>query len=154
MANRVEVNFQGTAARSWAKNAALFASRALKKYGRDNWELSILFCTNGLIRELNAKFRAVDEATDVLSFVSGAYNGPFYLAGDIVISLDALAENASFFDVCAEDELRRLLIHGILHLDGMDHATNDAAEPMLKKQEALLAELQKAPPIIQKKEKR
>ncbi|MDR2182110.1 MAG: rRNA maturation RNase YbeY, partial [Treponema sp.] len=69
--------------------------------------------------------------------------------GDIVISLDALAENAVFFDVSPEDELRRLLIHGILHLTGMDHATNEMAEPMLQKQEALLGELSAEPAIME-----
>jgi probable rRNA maturation factor len=67
----------------------------------------------------------------------GGGNEP-YLPGDIVISLDALRENAGFFKVSEDEELRRLIIHGILHLAGNDHASNDPGEPMLVKQENIL----------------
>jgi probable rRNA maturation factor len=63
------------------------------------------------------------------------------LPGDIVISLESLAENSGYFHVSQDEELRRLLIHGILHLDGYDHDTNEGTEPMLQLQERLLAEL-------------
>jgi probable rRNA maturation factor len=59
---------------------------------------------------------------------------------DIVISLDTLKENARRFNVSEDEELRRLLIHGILHLDGMDHKTNEETEPMLLLQEEIITE--------------
>jgi probable rRNA maturation factor len=100
----------------------------------------VLFCNNLYIKKLNAQYRNKDEATDVLSFPLGE-TGPDgqYLAGDIVISLDALDENSRYFNVTQDEELRRLLIHGILHLSGADHDTNNGKEPMLETQEALLA---------------
>jgi probable rRNA maturation factor len=58
-----------------------------------------------------------------------------------VISLETLRENAEYFRTPEEEELRRLLIHGILHLDGMDHTTNNEKEPMLQLQERLLVRL-------------
>jgi probable rRNA maturation factor len=64
-----------------------------------------------------------------------------YTAGDIVISLETLEENARYFNTTEDEELRRLLIHGILHLNGMDHETNDKTEPMLELQEAILTRL-------------
>jgi len=126
----------------WTQAAGSFIKAALRKLKIKNWELSVLFCNNKYIKSLNAQYRNKDEATDVLSFPLGE-TGPSgqYLAGDIVVSLDALEENARYFHVTEDEELRRLLIHGILHLAGADHATNKDKEPMLREQEALLAVL-------------
>jgi len=122
------------------KETERFIRRVLKTLGFENWELSVLFCSNGYIKTLNSQYRKKDEATDVLSFPLGETTpGGQYLAGDLVISLDALEENARFFKVRAEEELRRLLVHGILHLSGNDHNTNKAGEAMLKTQEEILA---------------
>ncbi|MDY4609289.1 MAG: rRNA maturation RNase YbeY [Sphaerochaetaceae bacterium] len=63
------------------------------------------------------------------------------MLGDMVISLDSLKRNADYFSVSEDEELYRLLIHGVLHLLGEDHATNDPSEPMLQKQEGLLIQL-------------
>ena len=120
----------------------LFILRVLDRLGKKNWEVSVLFCSNRYIKSLNAQYRNKDEPTDVLAFPLGEKNpAGIYLAGDIVISLDALEENTRYFDVPSGDELRRLLVHGILHLSGMDHATNKAGEPMLETQEEILAAL-------------
>jgi probable rRNA maturation factor len=128
----------------WTKAAGSFIQSVLETLGHKNWELSVLFCTNRFIKTLNAQYRNKDEATDVLSFSLGE-TIPMArgrcIAGDIVISLDALEENARFFNVSADEELRRLLVHGILHLAGEDHETNGAKEPMLKTQEKILAAL-------------
>jgi probable rRNA maturation factor len=97
------------------------------------------------MRELNRQFRGKDEATDVLSFPCGETieeeGEERYIPGDIVISLETLAVNAVYFKVDQNEELRRLLIHGVLHLDGMDHAGTSASEPMLQIQEHILAAL-------------
>jgi len=126
----------------WTKAAEGFIQSVLETLGHKNWELSVLFCNNRFIKSLNALYRKKDEPTDVLSFPIGE-KGPFgrFLAGDIVISLDAIEENAKFFKVSADEELRRLLVHGILHLSGKDHDTNGKEEPMLKTQEKILAVL-------------
>ena len=127
---------------SWKKEAERVICRILDILGHKNWELSVLFCSNRYIKSLNAQYRNKDEATDVLSFPLGETTpGGQYLAGDLVLSLEALEENAGFFKVTAEEELRRLLVHGILHLSGYDHVTNKPGEPILKTQEEILARL-------------
>jgi probable rRNA maturation factor len=90
----------------------------------------------------------VDEATDVLSFAQGEIRGGRYIAGDIAVSLDMVVENAKAFAVPPGEELRRLILHGILHLDGMDHrgpvgvhTEPPVSEPMLVLQERLLQDL-------------
>jgi probable rRNA maturation factor len=139
--NNVDINAEGVEPPSWREGAVSFINRVLSLLGLDNWELSVLFCDNSYIQNLNSRYRGRDEPTDVLSFFLGENAGKRYLPGDIVISLEALEENAASFKVTPDEELRRLLIHGILHLSGMDHVSNAPEEPMLKKQEALLRKL-------------
>jgi probable rRNA maturation factor len=152
--NRVEINLEGVEPPSWQGRVAPFINRVLEELGRDDWDLSLLFCGNFYIRGLNSQYRGIDEPTDVLSFELGEETPDGekrWLPGDIVISLDALEENARYFKVSPDEELRRLLIHGILHLDGMDHEDNNPDNPMLKKQEALLARLS-GETIVQERE--
>ena len=144
--NRAAVNAEEVPLPAWSESAGRYALKALAALGRDNWDLSILLCGDETIKKLNARYRGRDEATDVLSFAlgveeAGEDGGARYLPGDIVISLDTLKENARYFETGEDEELRRLLIHGILHLDGMDHLTNGEAEPMLVLQENILARL-------------
>lgn len=139
--NNVEIGAEGVEPPSWQPRAVSFINRVLVLLGLDNWELSVLFCGNSYIQELNSRYRGRVEPTDVLSFPLGEQAGKRYLPGDIVVSLEALEENAAWFKVSPDEELRRLLIHGILHLNGMDHASNAPDEPMLKRQEEILREL-------------
>jgi probable rRNA maturation factor len=143
--NRVETNAEEIPLPAWAGRAEKFILRVLEELGRDGWDLSLLFCGDSCIRSLNARYRQRDEPTDILSFPMGEtleeQGERRYLSGDIVVSLETWMENARFFGVSPDEELRRLLIHGILHLDGMDHPTNEKTEPMLLLQEKILESL-------------
>ena len=143
--NKVAVNAEEVPLPPWSGSACEYALKVLDEIKRDNWELSILLCGNKTITALNTQYRNKAEATDILSFNLGTevQNGTetVYLPGDIVISLETLSENAGYFQITEDEELRRLLIHGILHLDGMDHATTDKTEPMLALQEDILNRL-------------
>ena len=143
--NNVTINAQEISLPSWSDNACLFALKVLEEIKRDNWELSVLFCGDKTITDLNRQYRDKNEPTDILSFNLGETikegGKTTYLPGDIVISLDTLKENAQYFQTPQDEELRRLLIHGILHLDGMDHKTLEKDEPMLKLQERILNKL-------------
>jgi probable rRNA maturation factor len=144
--NRVEVQAMGIDAPIWTDRLGSFAEKALDQMGHQNWDLSLVLCDDSTIQELNSRYRGKDESTDVLSFQLGEpmedeEAGSRFLAGDIVISLDTLGLNAQYFKVSPDEELRRLVIHGILHLDGQDHRTNDPDEPMLIVQEAILKRL-------------
>ena len=105
---------------------------------------SVLFCKDDFIQKLNKEYRSMDNPTDVLSFESGEKytdeeGTEWFTAGDIVISLDSLKKNCSDFEVSEDEELKRLLIHGILHLAGYDHSDNSPEQEMLKLQERILA---------------
>jgi probable rRNA maturation factor len=118
-----------------------FLARVLQRRGLGNWELSVLFTGDERIRELNRRYRGRDTATDVLCFSqdgspalggagqrAGAGNGeaPRWLAGDVVVSLQSVRRNARENGVGEQEELKRVLIHGILHLEGMDHEEPEA----------------------------
>jgi probable rRNA maturation factor len=143
--NRVEISVQGIELPLWTDNAEAFIQKVLAYLKHDQWDISLMFCDNACIRDLNRRFRGKDEATDILSFPLGESidedGETWFLSGDLLISLETLKENARYFAVSEDEELRRLLIHGILHLDGFDHASNAETEPMLQFQEIIVAEL-------------
>ena len=152
MANRVLISVQEELEPpSWLDNIEPFVNLVMEKFGFDGEEISILFCNDEYIRELNNNFRGIDSATDVLSFENGDEyedeEGKWKCAGDIAISLDTLPVNAAYFEQTENDEIKRLLVHGILHLNGYDHEPEHiekGVEPvceMLVKQENLLKEL-------------
>ena len=127
MANSILVDVdEGVEKPVWIENVEPFVGNVMESLGYDGEELSILFCSDAFIRKLNGEYRNIDAPTDVLSFENGdSYaddsGKEWFCAGDIVISLETLPKNASYFEVDENDELKRLLIHGILHLHGMDH---------------------------------
>jgi len=74
------------------------------------------------LRRLNKTYRGKNSATDVLSFPAASANG---FAGDIAISIDRARKHASEHGHATHDELRILILHGALHLRGMDHETDE-----------------------------
>lgn len=148
--NEVSVSTEGVTEPTWVGEARAFALRALGRLGKEDWDLSILLCGDELIADLNLRYRSKEGPTDVLSFEQGeeyeAEDGSRrFLAGDIVISLPALARNAAEFGVDEGEERERLVLHGILHLSGLDHEDDDPSRPMLRLQEEILAELRARP---------
>ena len=114
--------------------------------------MSILFCNDDFIQELNRTYRNIDAPTDVLSFENGeTYTGEegstWRSMGDIIISLETVPKNAEYFGVPEDEELKRLLIHGTLHINGFDHGEEHiekGVQPtgeMLTLQEKILGEL-------------
>jgi len=95
--------------------------------------VSVLITGNSGIRELNARFRGKNLATDVLSFPAVASARNF--AGDIAISLEVAAHNARRLGHSVSDEIRILILHGILHLAGYDHQSDQGE---MAKKEILL----------------
>ncbi|GMO45198.1 MAG: rRNA maturation RNase YbeY [Termitinemataceae bacterium] len=142
--NSVDISVQGVKMPAWCQAVEKFVQSVLNEIDKDSWNVSILFCSADFMRQMNKMYRGKDESTDVLSFAQGDdaadVDGIFY-AGDILISLENLAENAQRFSVTQNEELQRLLIHGILHLAGMDHQTNEPSEAMLIKQEEILKDI-------------
>ena len=126
MANRIFVSVQeGILEPEWLAAAQKFIETAAGALNFDGEEISVLFCSDEYIKELNKSYRNIDAPTDVLSFENDETyedeEGKWKCVGDIAISLDTLPVNAEYFNEDANAELKRLLVHGLLHLNGMDH---------------------------------
>ena len=152
MANRIYTSVQeGIKEPEWIENAENFLQKAAKELGFDGEEVSVFFCNDEYIKELNREYRNIDAPTDVLSFESDEEyedeEGQWKCVGDVAISLDTLPVNAEYFSEDKNSELKRLLVHGLLHLNGMDHGEEHiekGREPqsqMLILQEKILEQL-------------
>ena len=98
--------------------------------GYEGCEISLLFTDDDGIRALNSTYRGRDKPTNVLSFsmLEGDTPSPFTdLLGDVVISVQTAETEALEAGIHPEERLSQLLVHGILHLSGFDHETNEAA---------------------------
>jgi probable rRNA maturation factor len=105
--------------RAWST----FAAEALAAIGKRESAATIAFVSDKKIRELNRQFRGVDKATDVLSFPA---DGPDDSElGDIAISVDTAAAQAKENGLKFEGEIAQLILHGLLHLSGYDHETDN-----------------------------
>ena len=137
--NNIEVDYQNILNLEISEGIIRFCKDVLEKLNIKNWEISILICDDNIIKDLNNKFRLKNEPTDVLSFNQDLVpvDGVIY-AGDIVISLNTVKKHSDTYSVTLDEELKRVLIHGILHLNGMDHLTNSKEEKMLQFQESIL----------------
>lgn len=106
----------------WVKLIILETLKLEKK--EDSKEVSVAIISADEIKEINSKYREIDNATDVLSF-----EGDDNILGEIIVCPEEVRNNGTNF----EDELKRVLIHGTLHILGYDHE-KDQGE-MIKKQE-------------------
>lgn len=145
----VEVAVEGVPRPPWSRRLASFCARALGAAGASAWDISILLCDDDRMTDLNRRYRGKEGTTDVLSFPraprqAGRPPRPLrggLVAGDIAISLPTMRRNAKEFGSTEGEELKRLLVHGILHLAGMDHGRGKGSA-MLTLQGKLLAALE------------
>lgn len=150
MSNEIYISVEDIQEPQWIENVQPFLDKVLEKRKHTNWELSVLFCSDTYMKGLNSQYREKDSSTDVLSFEQGEEyidddGNKQYIAGDIAISVDFLYENAKNFDVLPNEELKRLLVHGILHLEGYDHGDAHIGEEtneMFEVQEELIKSFQ------------
>jgi len=102
-------------------------------------EICISFVEDDTIRELNKNYRNINRATDVLSFPQ---DGPdFSILGDIVISVDTAKRHTVRYENTYEFEIKKLIVHGILHLHGFDHKKKKETIVMREKEKELLAQI-------------
>jgi probable rRNA maturation factor len=105
---------------------ARFFNRARQAVGLTG-EVEVLLTSDAELKRLNRSFRGKNKATDVLSFpafIPEGFPAGFPMpdtAGDLAISLETAARQAAAFGHSLEDEVRILLLHGLLHLSGLDH---------------------------------
>lgn len=103
----------------WLK---LVAESEIRRLG----EVSVIFCSDPYILDINLKYLQHDYYTDIITF---DYCEGDTLSGDLFISVDSVRENATFYKTEFEEELNRVIVHGVLHLIGYDdHSEADKKE--------------------------
>jgi probable rRNA maturation factor len=118
---------------------AALVRAALAGEGRSPGELGIVLTGDAPVRELNRRWRGLDRATDVLSFCYDDPPGPV-VNGDLIVSMDRVIEQAVRYRVSRGQELARLIVHGALHLAGLDHKTMAQRRHMRAREARLLRE--------------
>jgi probable rRNA maturation factor len=121
--------------------------KAADVYGlTENNEVSLVFCDDAYIQDLNKNYRGKDQSTDVLSFALNEgeepeiVDGPSQvLLGDIIISLETAARQAEEYNHSLEREIAYLTVHGMLHLLGYDHMTEEDKAEMRVEEEHVLS---------------
>jgi len=105
-------------------------------YGFGIGDINYIFCNDARILEVNREFLGHDYYTDVITF---DYSSASRIAGDIYISLETVASNADQVGVAFEEELLRILVHGVLHLTGQADKTPETKAQMTAKEELALS---------------
>lgn len=106
------------------------------------YSMTVALVSPANIRRLNAHYRKKDKVTDVLSFSRLESPSPFPEVGDVLICLTRAKRQAREINCSLNEELARLTVHGVLHLFGYDHETNEKdAKRMFRLQESILESL-------------
>jgi probable rRNA maturation factor len=110
-------------------------------------EVEVLLADDSTLRSLNKSFRGKNKPTDVLSFPTPAEIADSH-AGDLAISLETAARQAATYGHSLRDEVRILLLHGLLHLSGLDHETDNGE--MATREAALRTQLKLSNTLIER----
>lgn len=110
-----------------------------KQHGRITGDIGYLFCDDAHILEVNRQFLQHDYYTDIITF---DYSRGKLISGDLVISLDTVASNAQMLGADYDTELNRVIIHGVLHLCGINDKGPGEREIMEQHEDSALVLLE------------
>lgn len=122
-------SFKKTETKEWIKQVAAV-------YGKKVGEVSYIFCNDDKILEVNNQYLQHDYYTDIITF---DYTEGDKIGGDIFISVDTVKSNAEQYDEPFDRELHRVIIHGILHLCGIDDQSPEQRANMIDNENKSLA---------------
>ena len=98
-------------------------------------QLSYIFCDDGYLGEINLQYLKHNTFTDIITF---DYSTGTDISGDIFISTERVFDNAKKYEVDFENELRRVMVHGVLHLLGHDDKTKEQKATMREQEDELI----------------
>lgn len=99
-------------------------------------EIAYIFCDDEFLFTLNREYLNHKTLTDIITF---NYNSGFHISGDIFISVERVRENAIKYKIPFEDELHRVMVHGVLHLIGFNDKSETEKKKMVKKENESLS---------------
>lgn len=114
---------------------AEWLEKIIEQTGNSLRLLNFIFCSDEYLHRLNVEYLDHDTLTDIITF---PYAEPPNIEGDIFISIDRVRDNANDFNVTFEQELRRVMAHGVLHLCGYGDKTPDEQATIRQKEEEAL----------------
>lgn len=121
------------------ENETLFSdwiSRVILSENKKEGDINYVFCDDEYILEINKQYLDHDYYTDIISFDYSVGNE---LHGDVFVSIERVKENAADFDVAFDEELKRVIIHGILHYVGYKDKSEDEELLMRQKENEKIA---------------
>ncbi len=119
------------------RKRSAWIQQVVKKEKQNLVHLNFIFCSDEYLAKMNVDYLNHATLTDIITFDNS--DKPSDLEGDIFISIDRVRENALTFSVSFQDELDRVLIHGVLHLLGYLDKNPDQKSQMRKKEDAYLS---------------
>ena len=111
------------------RNTTHWIKQTAQRYGKKTGDITYIFCTDERILEVNKQYLQHDYYTDIITF---DYTENNTISGDIFISLDTVKSNSEQYQQTYEEELHRVIIHGILHLCGINDKGEGEREIMEK----------------------
>lgn len=114
---------------------------AIAEEGLKTGEISIIFCSDGYLLEMNKQHLRHDYFTDIITF---GYDDGDRVSGDLFISINTVATNAEKFGAEFTEELKRVIIHGVMHLCGYPDKTEEEARTMRGKEDYYLEKFENA----------
>ncbi|MBO8456011.1 MAG: rRNA maturation RNase YbeY [Bacteroidetes bacterium] len=120
---------QKTLTRKWLK---LVAESEICRIG----DISVIFCSDNYILDINQRYLSHDYFTDIITF---DYREGDRLSGDLFISVDSVKENSVEYGTEFNDELNRVIVHGLLHIIGYDDHTEEQTREMRSKENYYLS---------------
>ncbi|HRG37745.1 MAG TPA: rRNA maturation RNase YbeY [Bacteroidia bacterium] len=113
----------------------------IEKKKRKTGEINFIFCSDTYLLGINNQYLQHDTYTDIITFDYSKESKNLPISGDIFISIERIRENAKTFSKTTEEELHRVIIHGVLHLLGYKDKTKSAKEEMTKEENGCLKRL-------------
>lgn len=110
----------------------IWIKEVIASEGKKTGEISFIFCNDEYLLEINQQYLDHNTYTDIISFDNSVGN---ILNGDIFISTERVAENASEYGVTFEEEIKRVIVHGVLHFCGYKDKSKEEAQLMRTKEE-------------------
>lgn len=119
------------------RKTSTWLKEVIKKEKRTLEGLNFIFCSDEHLRQINIQYLNHKTFTDIITFDQSEKEKS--ILGDIFISIDRITENANNFGVTFDNELHRVLVHGVLHLVGYGDKSDKAKSLMRKKEDAYLS---------------
>lgn len=135
MKNQINYNYETNFSIDSEEGYSDWICRVINSEGKLCSELSYIFCDDAYLLEINKEYLNHNTYTDIITF---DYSTPNSISGDLFISIERVKDNAQKFGISELEELRRVMVHGVLHLLGYkDKEESEIAEMRLKEEEKL-----------------